>query len=129
MGRTKHKRRYDRRRREREGEAQMSNDWMNDQLRARGGRTVTRDDRAGDEINDALRVARGLPPRHPANRAVEVGPEPPTTAPLAEWRKWAEEAAPALDDQGRLPTEEGYTRPAADSFGAMVARKQRRAEQ
>jgi hypothetical protein len=88
---------------------------------------VTRDDRAGDEINDALRVARGHEPRHPANRPVEVAPEPPTTAPLTEWQKWAESAAPALDDQGRLPTEDGYTRPATDSFTAMVARKRQRA--
>jgi hypothetical protein len=104
----------------------MSNDWMNDQLRERAGTTV----RLGNDANDAIRQA--LQPALAEELGVSAGqapvaPEPPTTAPLSEWRKWAEGAAPAMDDQGRLPTEDGYTRPAADSFVAMVARKARRA--
>jgi hypothetical protein len=101
------------------------NSWMNDALRERAGTNV----RLGNDANDAIRRALqpnlaeelGIPARQ-----VQLDPEPPTSAPLAEWRKWAEQAAPALDSEGRLPTEEGYTRPAADSFDAMVARKQRR---
>jgi hypothetical protein len=54
------------------------NAWMNDQLRERAGVTINRDG-AGEEINDALRVARGYEPRHPATRVrvvQPVGPEP-----------------------------------------------------
>jgi hypothetical protein len=104
-----------------------NNDWMNDQLRERAGTTV----RMGDDANDAIRQA--LQPKLAeelglsARTTAQVAPEPPTTAPLNEWRRWAETAAPAMDSEGRLPTEEGYTRPSRDSFGAMVARKQRRA--
>ena len=88
------------------------NAWMNDQLRARAGTTVVRSDKAGEEIADALRAARGHEPRHPsrqaAARAAEpVGPEPQTQS-ISEYRRWLYQHADNLDAAARLPGESGY---------------------
>jgi hypothetical protein len=98
---------------------------MNQQLRERTGTTVNRDQAAGDEINDALRVARGHEPRHSAHRpsqAEPVGPEPTEFQPL---RLWVSQHADLLDAQARLPGESGYD-PATvgerDRFDLIVER-------
>jgi hypothetical protein len=98
------------------------NDWMNRQLRERRGTTV----RLGNDANDAIRQALQPELFGQPGQQVQAPELPPEPEGLTEWRRWAETAAPYLDDQGRLPSEDGYTRPAADSFDAMVLRKQRR---
>jgi hypothetical protein len=98
------------------------NEWMNSQLRALTGTTVNLED-AGEEIAAALR-GQPSPSRIKAGRA-KLDPEPPPTANVREWQRWAEDAAPLMDDNGRVPGEQGYTRPAADSFDAMGKRNGR----
>jgi hypothetical protein len=93
---------------------------MNDQLRALTGTTVTLDE-AGAEIGAALRGEER--PRRVAQAKVE--PEPPPTANIREWQRWAAQHAPLMDDHGRLPGEPGYTRPAPDSFMAKAQRNGR----
>jgi hypothetical protein len=90
-----------------------SNDWMNDQLRARTGTTVNLDE-AGEEINAALR-GRPSPARVKQGRT-KLDPEPLPTAGIKEWQRWAAEAGPLMDSEGRVPGEKGYTRPAADQL-------------
>jgi hypothetical protein len=106
-----------------------NNDWMNDQLRERAGRTVTRDDRAGDEINDAPRVARGYEPRHLANRvrtAEPVGPEPdPATHALRQYRDWLYQHGDLLDAEARLPGESGYDRSTVGEGDTLLLRQRR----
>jgi hypothetical protein len=95
---------------------------MNNQLRALTGTTVNLEE-AGDEIGAAL---RGQPsPSQVKQGKVKLDPEPPPTAGIREWQRWAEDASPLMDDQGRVPGERGYTRPAADSFSAMGKRNGR----
>jgi hypothetical protein len=98
----------------------------NDQLRSKAGTTVNLED-AGDEIGAAL---RGQDSPSSTQRLINQGraqldPEPPPTANIREWQRWAEGAAPLMDSQGRIPGEAGYTRPAPDSFDAMAARNGR----
>ena len=77
-------------------------------------------------IRQALQPALARELGAPSPAQAPVAPEPPTTASLSDYRTWLYgQAAPVLDDQGRLPTEEGYTRPASDSFVAAVARLER----
>jgi hypothetical protein len=98
------------------------NSWMNDQLRALTGTTVNLED-AGEEISAAL---RGRPsPSRVKQGKTKLDPEPPPTAGIREWQKWAEDAAPLMDTEGRVPGEQGYTRPAADSFSAKGKRNGR----
>jgi hypothetical protein len=107
----------------------MPNDLMNDVLRNQRSAprfTVETDD-IGAEVNAAL---RGQPtPNTTARRVAEgrakLDPEPPPTANIREWQRWAQGAAPIMDPEGRIPGERGYTRPAADSFDAMAARNGR----
>jgi hypothetical protein len=101
-------------------------DWnINDQLRERAGTTVPLD-QADAAIGAAL---RGESPASTRQRTTTLPPEPPPTASPTDWHRWAREAAPVLDDQGRLPTERGYAGPAQDSFDAWAARERRRNQQ
>jgi hypothetical protein len=102
-----------------------NNDWMNDQLRALTGNTVNLED-AGEEIAAALRGdGRPAAARKAAQGRTKLDPEPPPTANIREWQRWAKDAAPAMDAEGRIPGEKGYTRPAADSFSAAGKRNGR----
>jgi hypothetical protein len=99
-----------------------NNDWMNDQLRALTGTKVNSDE-AGAEINAAL---RGQPsPSRVKQGKTKVDPEPPPTSNIKEWQTWAAGVEGLLDDQGRMPGEQGYTRPATDSFSAKGRRNGR----
>lgn len=110
----------------REPDLPSNNDWMNDQLRELTGTTVSLD-QAGEEIGAALRgqESPSRTQRRIAEGRATLDPEPPPTANIREWQRWATGVAPLLDDQGRLPGEKGYTRPAADSFDAMGKRNGR----
>ena|SRR5215218_1625606 len=102
-----------------------NNDWINDQLRARAGTTVARDDTAGEEINDALRAARGYEPRHPAHRAAVAEPVGDPPEKFQDFRQWVHQHADLLDAGARLPGESGYA-PATvgerDRFDLVVER-------
>jgi hypothetical protein len=105
----------------------MPADWdINEQMRALTGTIVPLED-AGEEIAAALR-GQDSPSR--IQRRINEGratldPEPPPTANIREWQRWAEGSAPLMDTEGRLPGEKGYTRPAADSFQAIGRRNGR----
>jgi hypothetical protein len=107
----------------------MPSDFMNNALRTqRSTATVSVDlDDAGAEVGAALRgqVPPDLTARRIADGRATLDPEPPPSANIREWQRWADGAAPLMDDQGRLPGEWGYTRPAQDSFDAKAARNGR----
>jgi hypothetical protein len=106
----------------------MPTDWgINDELRERIGTTVPLD-QAGAEIGAALRgqESPSRVQRRIAEGRAQLDPEPPPTANIRAWQRWATGAAPLMDDQGRIPGEKGYTgRPAAGSFIAMGRRNGR----
>jgi hypothetical protein len=99
------------------------NDWMNNELRSRAATRVDLDE-ADERLREVLQPT--APGARSPTRTQRASAEPPTTATAAEYRTWLYgEAAPALDDQGRLPGERGYTRPAQDSFDAGAVRMRR----